>query len=346
MARRREPTSRMGASPPGPAPRTTPAQKLLLIALGLAIGLLLAEAVLRVTGAAPEVVLVQEGRYRLSPNPKIGYEPVPGVEVEGHTDSLHDWVGVSNRLGFRDVEHAVAKPEGVFRILVLGDSIAVGQGVRLYENTFPARVERELDAAGLETELLNFAVSGYNTQQEVETLADKGLVYRPDLVLLSYCQNDRQRSDGGILATLLEREQGAEGLVRSRADPRLLKSALYRFLRYRLPARREAPPAVHEDTVDEYFGVLAELARKHRFEVLVVVFPRFGTWLRWNEEHRRIAALSQRHGFHHLDLLEAFQACRREATRAIAIDRYHPSPVGHRCAARAISRHILVHIKP
>ena len=325
--------------------RTSWGQRLALLTLGTVVGLGLAEGVVRIAGLAPEVVLVQEGRFRLSPNPKIGYEPVPDFEFEGKTDSFHDYIGVSNSLGFRDRERAVAKPEGVRRILLLGDSVAAGQGIRKVENAFPARVENALVQAGLPIELLNFAVTGYNTQQEVWTLHDKGLEFDPDLVLVSFCLNDRKRSDGGILPTLHARAQGSEGVTRSRSDPRLLRSALFRTLRYRLIHPPEAEPleaGLSGDSVDAAMEFLARLRDEHGFRVLVVIFPRFGKLLeyRFAAEHESITAVAEGHGFEVFDLLPAFQECRRTEDDRLAADSYHPTPLGHRCAADALERYL------
>lgn len=310
--------------------------------LGLIAGSIAAEVAVRLSGAAPEVALIRRGRFQLSPNPKIGYEPVPGLEYHGPMDSFHDYAGRSNSLGFRDREHAVAKPPGVFRVLVLGDSVAAGQGVADFENTYPAVLERELRRLGVEAEVLSFAVTGYNTQQEVETLADKGLAYRPDLVLVAYCLNDRKRSDGGVLPQLLESEGRAEGLVSSRLDPRLAKSALYRFLRFRLAGKDEPPPPTVGDTRDAAFARLAELADRHGFRALVAVFPRIRRLqdYRWIGEHEEVQELVGRHGLAHLDLLAAFQDCDRAGEGALGADSIHPSASGHRCAAAATARYV------
>ena len=52
-----------------------------------------------------------------------------------------------NKAGFRDYEYSVDKPEGVFRIAVLGDSLIFGFGVNL-EDTFPKVLERMLKKEG------------------------------------------------------------------------------------------------------------------------------------------------------------------------------------------------------
>src|SRR6185369_10906142 len=106
------------------------------------------------------------GRFQLSRNPKIGYEPVPGLHYAGEDLSFYDYQGSSNSLGYRDREHTVAKPPGAYRILVLGDSVAAGLRIERSEDTFPFLLQDLLRAQGVNAEVMSFAVSGYNTQQE------------------------------------------------------------------------------------------------------------------------------------------------------------------------------------
>src|SRR5262249_39662721 len=153
---------------------------------------------LRVTGAAPKVYAIQKGRFRLAANPKLGYEPAP-VVYQGKNLSFYDYLGASNQGGFRDVDHAVAKPPGVYRIVVLGDSSAAGLHVERNEDLFAPILEKLLAERGVKAEVVNLAVSGYNTQQEVELFKEKGLRYRPDLVLLAYSLSSREHVDGDIL---------------------------------------------------------------------------------------------------------------------------------------------------
>jgi lysophospholipase L1-like esterase len=289
-------------------------KKLALTAAGVLVALLAAELLVRAVGAAPKVYAIRKGRFQLSHNPKIGYEPVPLVYA-GRDLSFYDYLGASNSLGFRDREHAVAKPKGVYRVVVLGDSIAAGLHVERNQDVFPPILEQLLDQAGLHAEVINLAVSGYNTQQEVEMLREKGLQYHPDLVLVAYTMSSREHLDGDILATLLAAEQRQGGVSSARVNSWLVKSALYRFVRFRaLAARRPGPVAapaagtaagvttagatttgatttgattagaagpqhyldlVSADTVAPYFGVLRQLAEQQHFKVLIAVFPRF-----------------------------------------------------------------------
>jgi hypothetical protein len=336
-------------------------KKLALSLAALVLALLAAELLVRALGAAPEVGIIRKGRFRLSANPRIGYEPVPLVYGGGEL-SFYDYQGASNSLGYRDREHPLAKPPGVYRIAVLGDSVAAGLKVERTADVFPAVLERLLRSQGVNAEVLSFAVSGYNTQQEVETLKDRGLAYAPDLVLLAYTLNDRERMDGDVLYTLLAAERAKGGVSRARVNPYLVRSALYRFLRFRVapppgggagsgltPEERRDLELVSGDTVAEYFGVLGRLARERRFAVLVAVFPRlvrsFDSYRFW-DQHLFVHGLARREGFPLVDLLAPFARCRAAAATPVGADNWHPSAYGHRCAAEAIDRAILGELKP
>ncbi len=328
-------------------------KKVALMAAAVALSLLAAELLIRLLGVAPQVYVIRKGRFQLSPNRKIGYEPAP-LAYQGKELSFYDYQGASNSLGYRDVEHAVAKPPGVYRIVVLGDSIAAGLRVDRFEDTFPPLLGRLLTAEGLRTEVVSFAVSGYNTQQEVETLREKGLRYQPDLVLLEYSLGNRGRLDGDIMRTLLAEERQERGVSGTRVNPYLVKSALYRFVRFRALAGGAAAKGdpqrdlslVSNDTVAEYFGVLAELARQRHFDVVVAVFPRFVKsfgYYRFADQHAFVRGLAQRNGFELADLLEPYARCREASPEPISVDYFHPSVYGHRCAAETLAQFILGH---
>jgi lysophospholipase L1-like esterase len=308
---------------------------------------LLAEFVVRLLHAAPDVGFIDVGRYRLSADPRLGYEMVPHAACPGALRDQFHFASRGNALGFRDRDHAIDKKPGTYRILVLGDSIAAGLKVNDDRLIFPAVLEARLQARGVPAEVMNFAVSGYNTLQEVETLKHKGLDYRPDLVLLAYCLNDRERVDGGLMRALLERERGSGSrfVDAARVPPLLSKSALYRFLRYRVLAP-QAPlsedDGLDRDTVPEELDELSYLSRAHAFQVLVAVFPRFDSLVPYPfaAEHAVIRREAAVHGFACVDLLPAFRKCALEGREEVAFDTLHPTAYGHACAAAAIDQAI------
>jgi lysophospholipase L1-like esterase len=94
-----------------------------------------------------------------------------------------------NSLAMRDDEIQVAKPEGTFRVLILGDSIAYGDGVarRL---AFPDRLEALLRKTRPSAEVINSAVMGYTAYNELQYFLTRGKTFQADLVLVAFCLND------------------------------------------------------------------------------------------------------------------------------------------------------------
>lgn len=338
------------------------AARLGLLVLGFVMALLLAEVVLRATGLAPEVAYIEKWRMRLNSNPKIGFEPIPNLDSSDASLQFFGYRGLSNSLGFRDRDHPVAKLPGRKRILVLGDSVTAGLWIEKDEDVLPAVLERNLVSAGRAIDVLNFGVLGYNTQQEVETLREKGLRFDPELVVLAYCLNDRWRDDGGLYFQLLEEEKKGDRIDVARAGPWVANSALFRFGRFRvLPALRASqadeeprdPERYGADTVDASFATLSELARQRGFEVLVVAFPDLRSIearepeYPFEPEHRQTARLAREHGFLYLDLLPAMRACKEsQPDQLLSFDRFHPRPLGYRCAADAIGELVMREIWP
>ena len=360
------------------------APRALLAVAGLSLGLLAAEVLVRIAGAAPEVSPIRRGRLQLSDDPGLVFEPVPGMVVEGKAGLWEAWSGAANRLGYRDRDRPAEKPAGTFRVVVLGDSIAAGWGIGRTADVFPALLERRLAAAGgrgePRVEVLNFAVAGYNTAQEVATLAGRALAFDPDLVLLAYCLNDRREPDPRIVAALAEEAARPAAVEPSRLASGLrrlaVESALWRWLRYVVLAEPvavpgapgegfdpEARPPAPDEILDRFdddeapvagpsmveaaFDRLAGLSRDEgggrRFAVAVAVFPYLRGLFRdrFADHHEHVAALAARHGFSLIDLRRPFRECAAAADEPIALDRYHPTELGHRCAAEAIAERLL-----
>jgi lysophospholipase L1-like esterase len=324
---------------PGPSNRR---QKLAAVLLGLAAALGAGEVLLHIVGA-PEVAPVRKGRFQLSSNPRLVFEPVPNVQAEGDLEGFFEWEGTSNSLGYRDREHSVGKPAGTYRIAVLGDSLAAGYRIARTEDAFPARLEADLRKAGLPVEVLNFGVTGYNTEQEVETLRTRALRFAPDLVLVAYCHNDRLPPDPRIVALLKEAQGNRHLPPASAVDRALTRSALYRFVRYSVlqsRERREEAKAEEQggDTVARSLHELGEIARKERIQVLLAVFPYLPQPYdrKHSRQHEELAKIAREEGFHHLDLRPAFRDC-GPSLEDLRFDRYHPTAAGHACAAAAMT---------
>jgi hypothetical protein len=90
-----------------------------------------------------------------------------------------------NTHGWRDREHAIAKPPGVFRIAVIGDSFVEALQVDV-DKTFWRILESDLRARGKPVEVLAFGRSNFDVAQYFETLRHHVSPYRPDVVVVAF----------------------------------------------------------------------------------------------------------------------------------------------------------------
>ena len=106
-----------------------------------------------------------------------------------------DVVVTYNERGLRD-QPILPKAPGEYRILALGDSVTFGWGVD-QDKTFVARLESLLPGRlHRPVRVINSGVGGYNTVQEVTYFKREGVTLQPDLVLLTYVQNDIEVNKG------------------------------------------------------------------------------------------------------------------------------------------------------
>lgn len=95
-----------------------------------------------------------------------------------------------NGQGMRaDTDYGYEKPDGMIRIVSLGDSFTIGYEVD-QEKTFSSVLEQGLRAAGYDAQVLNGGVSGFSTAEEVVYLERELIKYDPDLVVVTFFFND------------------------------------------------------------------------------------------------------------------------------------------------------------
>lgn len=160
------------------------AQNLALIGLGTVVALLVGEILTRAI-RPPSTV-----EYQI--DPEIGQMLVPN-QTTRFLSQTAVWMGrefdqtvTTNGAGFHDVEHTVEKPEGVYRIVVVGDSVIEGLQVAV-EDGFTQQCERMLNEqiAARHVEVINLGISGSGPAQYYRRLEKKGLPYKPDLIVMA-----------------------------------------------------------------------------------------------------------------------------------------------------------------
>jgi lysophospholipase L1-like esterase len=143
---------------------------------------------------------------------RISWRPPapPGPPPVRHTDGLQEIRGIAafakpnargvmlngtyyrtNSLGVRGPEYDLRPPSGVFRIVIVGDSVTMGVFVE-EGDVYPARLEAALNArkGSYRYEVVNLGLAGANIQQIVRRLEQIGLRYDPDLIIYGWTVND------------------------------------------------------------------------------------------------------------------------------------------------------------
>lgn len=123
---------------------------------------------------------------------ELGWKYRP-LARERHTTSEFDVSIRINSQGFRGAEWPPATPDGR-RILLLGDSVAFGWGVE-EEETMARRIEA-LDPSWT---VLNAAVAGYGTDQQLLLLRQLLPRVAPDLVIHVFWHNDLFENLSGVV---------------------------------------------------------------------------------------------------------------------------------------------------
>ena len=248
--------------------------KLLLTLFAFLLIALILEVALRVAFYHSKDFSMEMWKYavaikRAVPDPKQSFVHQPN----SHGFFMGQDVKINSQ-GLRDNEYSLAKPPGVYRILMLGDSTTFGWGVSLNE-TSAKILERELNAVhvpGIERfEVINAGVGNYDTVQEVNYYQTRGRDFHPDLVVLGYFINDAEPvpvenkffliSHSYLVAYVTNRFDGVLRRLGTRPDWKTYYSSLYNDDRPGFQACKAA-------LVD-----MAEATRRDHAKLLVALIP-------------------------------------------------------------------------
>lgn len=275
--------------------------------------------------------------YRPHARFHIRYDDNP----RGYFDEDNGITYEMNNLGFRDQERFPPRRPGVKRIIVLGDSFTFGEGVHP-EDMFVHRIEQMLLDAGDSVEVLNFALGGWGTVDEIAYLERCGLAFAPDLVLVAYVLNDAQYA-GKLDFWEDFRQQFESSWVRHSA----LLSHFYMRLLQGTYVRRHVRELVRDAQAEQEkwrisFAALDKgdtLCAAHGARLAVVLLPfmyafddyPFLPFNRMIERHCRERSIPVR------DLLPAFAGLDHEKLWVHPSDP-HPNEIGHELIARELVR--------
>ena len=164
-----------------------------VLAIAILFGCLTMEVALRVIFAHSLDFSMEMWKYAVQLKRPVADPKLSFAHAPNHSAFLMGVPVAINSDGLRDREYSHAKPPGVYRIMMLGDSTTFGWGVR-QEDTAAKFLERKLNAhlppGYNKVEVIDAGVGNYDTVQEVTYYETRGRDFHPDLVVLVFFIND------------------------------------------------------------------------------------------------------------------------------------------------------------
>jgi len=322
-----------------------------------AILLALSEASVRVFKLAPPLA----NRYgNMVSDPYLPFKPRPNSTISGRSryDEFDYHVEI-NSAGFRDFERTYEKPEGVYRILGLGDSIAYG-GAALFEDTYLRRVERMLNERPGNhpaVEIIKAGIPRYYPEPERILLEHYGIRYEPDVIVIEFGSSDVIDTLQGLDAITIHRPTGANSAGAGRTGrlgaflyshshlARLILSYYRKRMNHR-PANWDEiykPDGQYEqqwEEIEAEFSKMAGIARTIGARMVILYVPDFTLFQRGEDKYyppERLRAWARKNRVTFADVTPAMLKANVTATTPLYWPRdRHPTPAGYEVIARTL----------
>tara|TARA_B100000809_G_scaffold87638_1_gene86093 strand:- start:12 stop:1190 length:1179 start_codon:yes stop_codon:yes gene_type:complete len=308
-----------------------------------------------------------------SSNSDIQYELIPGAKGYAWGTDVE-----INAHGYRGQIGSPGKLNG-FRAIATGDSITFGNKLP-FESTYSYQLNEILTESSSGYEVLNFGVAGYDILQEVSFFEDRGVIYKPDLVVVGFCLNDIGIASHNLEYIVRSKKYQSSPIYRLRIiqfmsdktdrisigkwmkeknQPEVFqkdyesKIAVIgegeHILRELMQAAPKGFPSVwyrdeHRIGRLRYsFERLSDLAKREDFWVVVVIFP----WLvgdtsnyPYEIPHKIVSLEAKRVGFDVLEVVHDFMGIGMINLKISKNDFVHPNGVGHKVIAEKLAGYI------
>jgi lysophospholipase L1-like esterase len=259
-----------------------------------------------------------------SQDPELIFEWNPGFNRDGFS---------VNSFGMADREIALEKPEGAFRIAVVGDSLTANFGhvprPEIYLNVLGRRLD-DGTRGDVRFEMLNFGVNAYGVTQSVRRLETFALRFAPDLVIAQLCLNDPYPSNTAYTELVPTGPSRLWNFVFRRIAPDRFWTWAYVETAY---------GEVGVANLKRGIARLAELGRQGP-PILAVLFPYLypPAYDQWGLErfHEIFRQAAREAGLPLLDLYESFRRAGFISAPPFPADPIHPGSEAHALAAAEI----------
>jgi hypothetical protein len=251
---------------------------------------------------------------------------------------------------FREPDFRVGDKQGAYRILVVGDSFAWGDGV-YPEDAFPSRLETRLNrvSRGDRFEVINWSRPGWNTVRQLRSIEPELAELDPDLLILAFVLNDPEPVQRSLLEQMRAPAEGRQpgpglsswlfenshfyALVWTRLENSRTHHALSAFY-HRLYAGE------HWEACRRALKRIRNLTRHRGIPMVLVVFPVFDSPMDSRYPYADLHAQMREQGeglkIPVLDLFEVFEGMDTRRLAVVPFTNAHPSEIAHRVAADGI----------
>ena len=243
------------------------------------------------------------------------------------------------------------EPKGeAFRIVVVGDSFAWGDGVHT-EDAFPFRLERQINQLSIsrDFEVINWSHPGWSTIHQMRSLIKELDRLSPNLLVLSFVLNDPEpvrsrarernwqtlgtRTPEAGLSGFLFRHSRIFGLLSTGLENRRLRRAMNNYYH----------DLFEGQTWEDCLWALRRIrtaSYERDIPIALVVFPLFQGQMDntypYLDLHEKVKATEETFGVPVLDLFDAYQGVDGRRLATVPFTDAHPSELAHRLAADAI----------
>jgi lysophospholipase L1-like esterase len=286
--------------------------------------------------------------YVLQPSALLGYEHVPNRQCD---------MIKTNSFGLVGREHPLDKQKGIYRILILGDSIAaMGWAGNYLEDDL--NFDSSLKNSYKGFEVWNSGVGGYDSRQYLLYLKHKGLAFKPDAVLLFLFMNDFElntciyyKNKDGVT----EFNFNIEAIANTgfRVNPFLMRNSyVYRFIilsvnNFLFYKNKLKGIDVKQENGRLYLGKIKQICQSQGISLYAFIFPYLNPLDKYEdykrEEYFTILKVVKELEIPHVDLYDLYEYRRAHglSLRFLPEDDIHPDEETHKIIASMIYRFLL-----
>lgn len=292
---------------------------------------------------------------------KLDYKYKPNFEGHFSSTTYGSIPIVINSLGFRDHEFRLKKDKNFYRVLLLGDSITFGAGVRM-EETYAKITERLVkERCGKNFQLINAGVNSYHFAHYYIFIKEHISKFDPDHLMIGLCINDVRPKEVAGPRYLVQTNSSdfdlhsvkhwIKKLIKKSPTFQLISSLVFSntYMRQRYSSRWITEVMLswnNSKLIYEFRKMLSEIkviADENRIRFTIILFPELQQILDYDKyklPREKLLGILDDIQVQYVDLYDTFRSKKTISKYYLPGDTVHFTPEGHKLIAQVLSEHI------